>query len=62
MDDYILIHHNKEYLSEVLKIIKYKLNIEYKLELNEDKTCIKSSKEGITFLGYHFKVIDKKIL
>ena len=62
MDDYILIHPNKEYLKEVLQIIEEKLNNEYKLELNKSKTYIKSSNEGITFLGYNFKVINKKTI
>ena len=62
MDDYILIHHDKEYLKYVLSIIEEKLNREYKLELNKNKTYIKPSKEGITFLGYHFRVVNKKTI
>ena len=36
------------------------MKYEYKLEINKKKTQIKSSKEGVTFLEYHFKVISKK--
>lgn len=57
MDDYILIHHDKEYLKNVLSVIEEKLNKEYKLELNKSKTYIKASKEGITFLGYHSSLL-----
>ena len=60
MDDYILIHPDKDYLRRCLKIIENILNKDYKLELNKDKTYIKSSVEGITFLGYHFKVINRR--
>ena len=62
MDDYILIHPSKDYLKSVLKKIEYILNNEYKLELNKNKTYIKSSHEGIVFLGYHFKVINNKTI
>ena len=60
MDDYILIHPDKDYLKKVLKTIENKLKNQYKLEINKNKTYIKSSSEGIVFLGYHFKVINKK--
>lgn len=62
MDDYIIIHHNKEYLKECLEIIRSKLKEEYKLELNKNKTFISSSKIGIQFLGYNFKVINNKTI
>ncbi len=62
MDDYIIIHHNKEYLNNCLKEIENKLNNEYKLVLNKNKTYIKSFKEGIVFLGYNIKVINKKTI
>lgn len=62
MDDYILIHHDKEYLKYALKLIEDKLYNEYELELNKNKTEIKSSKEGIIFLGYRFRIIGKKTI
>lgn len=57
MDDYILIHESNAYLKKALKIIEIKLDKEYKLKLNYNKTKISSCQEGITFLGYNFKVI-----
>ncbi len=62
MDDYVLIHESKEYLKEVLKILKEKLHNEYKLDLNMNKTKIVNCKEGIEFIGYHIKVINKKTI
>ena len=43
MDDYIIIHEDREYLKKCLKIIEDKLNKEYKLEINKKKTIIKLS-------------------
>ena len=62
MDDYIIIHQNKEYLKECLDIIIDKLYNEYKLSVNKNKTYISSSKNGIPFLGYNFKVINNKTI
>lgn len=62
MDDYILIHHDKKYLECVKKEINTILSKEYYLKINEKKTYIKSSKEGISFLGYKFIVEDKKTI
>ncbi|MEG1506833.1 MAG: RNA-directed DNA polymerase [Bacilli bacterium] len=62
MDDYILIHPDKEYLKYCLSEIEEILKNEYKLELNVKKTHIKSSTEGVSFLGYTFKVINKKTI
>lgn len=62
MDDYVLIHNDKEYLNKCLDIIKYKLRNEYKLEINNKKTKIYSSKEGFSFLGYTYKVVNKKTI
>lgn len=61
MDDYLLIYNDKEYLNKCLNIIKNKLKNEYKLEINDKKTRIYSSKEGFSFLGYTYKVINKKL-
>ena len=62
MDDYVIIHQDKEYLKYCLSIIKDKLYNEYKLELNKNKTIISSSKNGITFLGLNYKVINNKTI
>jgi len=60
MDDGILIHEDKEYLKFCLEKIKEILK-EYYLELN-NKTKIYSKKEGITFLGFHFKIKNNKVI
>ena len=39
-----------------------KLEKEYKLKVNRKKTKIVSCREGFSFLGYVFKVIDKRIV
>ena len=62
MDDYIIIHQDKEYLKYCLNVIIDKLYNEYKLSVNKNKTCISSSKNGIPFLGYNFKVINNKTI
>lgn len=60
MDDFILIHHDKEYLKKCLVDIKNKLQ-ELNLELNE-KTQIVSLKYGFIFLGYKFKLKGKRLI
>ena len=62
MDDYIIIHQDKNYLKKCLKIIEDKLNEEYKLKLNKNKTNIIRSDIGVNFLGYNFKVISNKTI
>ena len=62
MDDYIFIHESKTYLNRFLKKTEKVLNEEYKLKINKKKTFISSSKGGITFLGYLFKVKNKKTI
>lgn len=57
MDDFILIHKNKEYLKYCLKEIERILK-EYKLELNS-KTIILNKKSGLNFLGYRFIIKNK---
>ncbi len=60
MDDYILMHPDKEYLKKCLREIEDIFLNEYKLKLNKKKTMITNSKEGFVFLGYHYKVIGNK--
>lgn len=50
MDDFIIIHENKEYLKYCLNKIKEKIEREYKLKLNPKKTRIDNIKNGIDFL------------
>ena len=51
MDDFYLIHHDKEYLKECMKRIE-KVISQLKLSLN-GKTQIMPFKQGIKFLGFH---------
>lgn len=60
MDDFILIHQDKEYLKYCLDKITEELR-NLKLELN-DKTSIISMKEGFNFIGYRFKLKNKKLI
>ncbi len=56
MDDIVIIHHDKEYLSWCLKKITNILKSTYKLDINLKKTMIIPASSGFTFLGYHFMV------
>lgn len=60
MDDFILIHHNKEFLKECLVEINRKVQ-KLGLALNK-KTQIYDLNKGINFLGYKFKLKEKKLL
>ena len=62
MDDFVIIHHDKEYLKYCLNEIKNKLESVYKLKLNPKKTKIDSIKSGIDFLGYRFYIKDDKVI
>ncbi len=62
MDDFCLIHHDKKVLQNALKVIEKKLDEEYKLKLNIKKTKIVPISKGFVFLGYNFKVINKKTI
>ena len=62
MDDYILIHEDKDYLKYCKKVIEEKLNKEYKLELNKNKSMITKSSNGINFLGHRFIIKDNKTI
>lgn len=62
MDDFVIIHHDKNYLRKCLFLIKEKLNKEYKLNINEKKTNIYNIKDGIEFLGYRFYIKNNKIV
>ena len=62
MDDFIILHHDKNYLKECYKKIEDKIKNYYKLEINTNKTKISNIKDGILFLGYNYKVINKKTI
>lgn len=60
MDDFILIHHDKEYLKKCLNLINKKLSY-LKLSLNK-KTQIYNLKSGVNFLGYKFILKNRKLV
>ena len=62
MDDYVLLHKDKEYLKKILHILEEKLYNEYKLKLNESKTKIYKISNGVCFLGHKFIVKNKKTI
>ena len=62
MDDFIIFDTDLEKLKKARDIIIDKLEREYKLKVNTKKTKIVNNREGFSFLGYLFKVIDKKII
>lgn len=62
MDNYIILSNDKTYLKECLNIIISKLNNEYKLEINENKTYVANMKNGVNFLGYRFYIKNNKII
>lgn len=57
MDDFYLIHHDREYLKYCRERIEEKIK-EVGLELNQKKTHLFPIKNGIKFLGFHFKLTD----
>ena len=62
MDDFIIIHHDKQYLKYCLSRIIKILNNYYKLDINNKKTKITNNKQGFCILGYRFRVINKKTI
>lgn len=61
-DDYIIISEDKNYLKYVFGRLKEILLNEYKLELNDKKSFIISSNNYFNFLGYNYKVVNKKTI
>jgi hypothetical protein len=57
MDDFILIHHDKKYLTECLNRIKQFLSDEMGLTLN-NKTQMFPAKNGVDYLGFHTYITD----
>ena len=60
MDDFILMHPNRDYLKYCLNEIEKKVG-EVELNLN-NKTKIISMKEGLNFLGYRFVIKNNRLL
>lgn len=56
MDDGIIIHHDKEYLKNILLEMKEEVK-RLGLEFNE-KTTICPIKQGIDYLGFHFYLTE----
>ena len=57
MDDFILIHEDKEYLEYCLAEIKKYLSTIY-MSLNPSKTVIKPITQNISFLGYSYRLLN----
>ena len=62
MDDFVIIHYDKNYLKYCLNKIKVILEKDYRLKINPKKTKIDSIKNGIEFLGYNFYIKDGKAI
>ncbi len=60
-DDFIILSNNKEWLKEQINLIKDFLLIELKLDINTNKTFIKSIASGVDFLGW-INFLDHKVL
>ncbi|WP_234111753.1 RNA-directed DNA polymerase, partial [Chryseobacterium sp. R2A-55] len=62
-DDVVILHKDKEYLHEVLKLIKTYFNVNLKLEVKENWQVFPIAKRGIDFVGYvhyHTHVLLRK--
>lgn len=62
MDDFIIIFHDREMLSNVKNKIIAMLQDKYKLDVNKKKTKLVSAKEGFSFLGYTYYVKNGKTI
>jgi hypothetical protein len=61
MDDFVIIHHDKDYLKQVLHDIIRGLEGRLKLKLN-DKTQISPLSQGVKFLGILFYIKNGRII
>jgi RNA-directed DNA polymerase len=55
VDDLVLMHEDKNYLKYCLKIIKNKLEKNFKLNLHPNKIQLTNSNQGFPFLGQYIK-------
>lgn len=55
MDDFILIHHDRQYLLECMVKIEQKLG-ELECHFNREKTGVTKLSDGLLFLGFHFRL------
>ena len=62
MDDFVIIDNDKEKLKDALIKIEKMLKDNFKLEINAKKTKIINSNEWCLFLGYKFKISNKKTI
>lgn len=62
MDDFVLIHPSRKVLENAKDEIEKILAEKYKLKLNEKKTKIVKCNEGFSFLGYTYKIKNKKTI
>lgn len=61
MDDFVIFHHDKNYLKYCWQKIEGELSA-LKLRVNNKKTKIDSIKNGIEFLGFNFYIKNNKII
>lgn len=62
MDDMIIFSDDKFKLKELCLKIEKKLEEEYLLKINKNKTKITSIKQGFNFCGYRFRIINNKTI
>lgn len=55
MDDFILLHHDREYLKECLKRIEERLRLQ-SMNRNVNKTFIQKISDPILFLGFYYRL------
>ncbi len=64
VDDFIILHENKEQLEKWKEQINNFLNSRLKIELHKDKSQIKSLSNGVDFIGfrnfYYFRILRKR--
>lgn len=60
MDDLVILHNDKEYLTKIMDVIKAKIS-EYKLEINK-KSQIYDLANGVEFLGYRYIINNNKLI
>lgn len=62
MDDFVIIHNDKDYLKYSLEIITKELKDKYNLDINIKKTKIHSIRNGIEFLGFNYYIKNNHII